>query len=320
MLEPLHEAHRQFLALVEGVRPELHRYCARMTGSVVDAEDIVQDTLTRAYYELSQLRELPAMRTWLFRIAHHRAIDHLRRRGRVELVDDLPDVAAEVTEASEVMAQHEAVQIAVSRFVELTPVQRACVALKDVLGYSLEECSEALELSIPAVKSALHRGRARLRSLGDQAPPHTASPVVARYAALFNARDWDGVRALLVDDVKLEVVEREHRAGKALVGTYFTNYESAGVEQAGVGVHFPTLESRAGVAGRSRGALRVSVAAGCAAELCGRARGAGRAGRQHPRLPPPALLRDRRALRMNQRRGSPVSTSFTWPLPTRYAL
>jgi RNA polymerase sigma factor (sigma-70 family) len=78
----LQEGRRQFLALVENVRPELHRYCARMTGSIAEGEDIVQDTLAHAYYELAELKELPAMRSWLFRIAHNRALDYLRRYDR----------------------------------------------------------------------------------------------------------------------------------------------------------------------------------------------------------------------------------------------
>ena len=78
----LEEGRRRFLALVADVRPGLLRYCARMTGSIADGEDVVQETLARAYYELSQLEVLPPLRPWLFRIAHHRAIDHWRREAR----------------------------------------------------------------------------------------------------------------------------------------------------------------------------------------------------------------------------------------------
>src|SRR5207249_3950332 len=82
ILSELQEARQRFLDLIDEVRPELHRYCARMTGSIADGEDVVQDTLARAYYELSELRELPALRSWLFRIAHNRALDYLRRYDR----------------------------------------------------------------------------------------------------------------------------------------------------------------------------------------------------------------------------------------------
>src|SRR5215813_14042706 len=82
ILFQLDESRRQFLALVNDVRPDLHRYCARMTGSIADGEDVVQDTLARAYYELSELKEMPPLRPWLFRIAHNRAIDYLRRYER----------------------------------------------------------------------------------------------------------------------------------------------------------------------------------------------------------------------------------------------
>src|SRR5215208_5997474 len=75
----LHAGRQRFLALVGELRPELHRYCARMTGSIADGEDVVQDTLARAYYALSALEEVPPLRPWLFQIAHNRAIDFRRR-------------------------------------------------------------------------------------------------------------------------------------------------------------------------------------------------------------------------------------------------
>jgi RNA polymerase sigma-70 factor (ECF subfamily) len=103
------------------------------------------------------------------------------------------------------------------------------VILKDVLDYSLEEIAAMLELSLSAVKAALHRGRTRLRELskvsGPEAPQRETSPALARYAALFNARDWDGVRAMLVDDVKLDLVSHLKAAGRRQVSDYFTNYD-----------------------------------------------------------------------------------------------
>src|SRR5207244_6592244 len=112
ILSELQESRQRFLALVAEVRPELHRYCARMTGSIADGEDVVQDTLARAYYELSEVRELPPLRPWLFRIAHNRAIDTLRRYERrmsepLDTAIDLPADAA--TEPDNALARQDAV-------------------------------------------------------------------------------------------------------------------------------------------------------------------------------------------------------------------
>src|SRR5205823_6393730 len=206
--------------LVAEVRPDLHRYATRMTGSVADGEDVVQETLARAYYDLAELKELPAMRAWLFRIAHNRALDHLRRYDRRmgEPLDDTFDIVDDaVLNPEDALAQDQAVRAAVSRFLELVPAQRSCVILKDVLDYSLDEIAALLELSEPAVKAALHRGRERLRELSEASRPTTpmrpVSPALARYAALFNARDWDGVRSMLAEDVRLDLVSRMQRAG-----------------------------------------------------------------------------------------------------------
>jgi RNA polymerase sigma factor (sigma-70 family) len=229
----LHAAHQQFLALVDDVRPELHRYCARMMGSVLDGEDVVQDALATAYYELSQLRELPALKVWLFRIAHHRAIDHLRRRDRqASLVplEEAPELPIGGADAEMSLEHAETVNLAISRFVELPPVQRSCVVLKDVLDYSLEEIASMLGMTVGAVKAALHRGRMRLRHLAHDDPiaaPRVLTPEITRYAQLFSARDWDGIRAMLVEDVKLDLVSRRKRAGLLQVSEYLTNYDRA---------------------------------------------------------------------------------------------
>jgi len=228
LIGQLERGRRQFLALVEPVRPELHRYCARMTGSIADGEDVVQDTLAAAYYELSQMKAMPALRPWLFRIAHNRAIDHWRRE-RVRASEPL-DAAADVPDDSahepeQALVRQQAVRAAISAFLALPATQRACVILKDVLGHSLEEIASELGLGVPAVKAALHRGRAALALAASASSDAvaTVSPALQRYASLFNARDWDGVRALLADDVRLDLVSRRRLAGPE-VGTYFSNY------------------------------------------------------------------------------------------------
>jgi RNA polymerase sigma-70 factor (ECF subfamily) len=225
----LRAGRERFLALVADIRPDLHRYCARMTGSVSDGEDIVQETLARAYYALSEMDTMPSLRSWLFQIAHGRAIDHLRRyeRRMGRPLDEAAEVAAREDDAESALARQEAVQSALSRFLALPADQRSCVILKDVLGHSNEEIGALLERSIPAVKAALHRGRERLRSQRDETPPaRETSPELLWYAALFNARDWDGVRAMFAEDVRLDLVSRSQRSGRRDVGAYLTNYDA----------------------------------------------------------------------------------------------
>jgi RNA polymerase sigma-70 factor (ECF subfamily) len=234
LVSALHDARQRFLELVAEVRPDLHRYCARMTGSVADGEDIVQETLARAYYALAEVETLPALRPWLFQIAHNRALDWLRRYDRrmVQPLDAASETASEgADDPEDALARDEATRAAVSRFADLVPVQRSCVILKDVLGHSVEEMAALLELSVPAVKAALHRGRERLRMLAESTPREAieaqrpASPAIARYVELFNARDWDAVRAMLAEDVRLDLVSRVQRSGRRDVSEYFTNYD-----------------------------------------------------------------------------------------------
>lgn len=231
----LRHDRERFLKLVADVRPDLHRYCARMTGSITDGEDIVQETLARSYFALPEVENLPPLKAWLFQIAHNRAIDFLRRVERRMVqpiengIENLP--AVDVEAADDVLARDQATRAAVSRFLELAPLHRSCVVLKDVLGHSLDEISDLLGLTVPSVKAALHRGRTRLRELAASEPrqpvrPSSASPDVVRYAALFNARDWDGVRAMLAEDVRLNLVSHVQKSGRTRVGRYFSEYDA----------------------------------------------------------------------------------------------
>jgi len=229
------DAREQFLALVEDVRPELHRYCARLTGSIVDGEDVVQDTLAKAYYAISMATEMPPLRPLLFRIAHNTAMDVLRRyeRRHVDLVAELPDTAV-----VDDRPDSETVRAALATFLELPIAQRSAVILKDVLGCTLDEIVESTGASLPAVKAALFRGRTTLRARADSAGGDAASSPSSRtgsmtgagdrarlhhYAALFNARDWEALRRLIAEDCRLDLVSRVERRGRA-VGEYFERY------------------------------------------------------------------------------------------------
>jgi RNA polymerase sigma factor (sigma-70 family) len=223
--------HAQLVALADELRPELHRYCARLMGSVIDGEDVVQDTFTRAFVAVSELKEDAPMRAWLFRIAHNRALDLLRGRAirAAEPIDAALDVADPTSpDPVEMLMRQEAVKTAVSRFVELPTMQRSVVILKDVLDEQLSEIAALLDLTVDAVKAHLARGRARLREInaraGALAETRPASGAVARYVALFNQRDWDGLRALLADDVKLKQSTYPLRVGSADVAMFFGIY------------------------------------------------------------------------------------------------
>jgi RNA polymerase sigma factor (sigma-70 family) len=230
----------ELVALAQGLRPKLHRYCARLMGSVIDGEDVVQDTLTRALVALPELRATSQLQPWLFRIAHNRAMDMLRSRALrradpIEAASELADAAN--PDPVEVLMRQEAVNTAVSRFAELPPAQRSVVILKDVLDESLADIAALLDLTVDSVKAHLARGRARLRKIDartDPMPnPRPASAAVARYVALFNQRDWESLRAMLADDVKLSQSAHPVRAGAAEVGMFFTIYgKSEGVRVA----------------------------------------------------------------------------------------
>src|SRR6266536_2822421 len=79
---PFETRYVAFLETIANLRPSLHRYCSRMTGSVFDGEDIVQDALFQAYRKLDTYDESRPLAPWLFRIAHNRCIDFLRRRDQ----------------------------------------------------------------------------------------------------------------------------------------------------------------------------------------------------------------------------------------------
>lgn len=225
-------SREQLLVRLAEMRPELHRYCARLTGSVFDGEDVVQSTLVRAVEEAEELDQVRHFRAWLFRIAHNRAIDHLRIKARrraepLEAAALLPDESS--PSPVDALARQEATATAIERFLLLPIGPRSVVLLKDVLGHSLSDISALLDLSLAAVKSALHRGRAQLQKLNaalghSESAVRTVSPEISRYVALFNARDWDPLRALLAEDVRLDQTTHPILRGRSAVGNFFTRY------------------------------------------------------------------------------------------------
>jgi RNA polymerase sigma-70 factor (ECF subfamily) len=231
MSGPADARYVAFLETISTLRPALHRYCARMTGSVTDGEDVVQESLFEAYRNLDQFDESRPLKPWLFRIAHNRCIDFLRRKG----VRDEAEAAAATPEA---VSPADPATLGVGKAVEhliasLPPKERASILLKDVFDYSLEEIAELIDTSVGGVKAALNRARTKLASTpvssspASSQPAKTANPELLRimrlYVDRFNRHDWDGVRELVSADATLTVADRF--AGAFADAQYFFNYD-----------------------------------------------------------------------------------------------
>jgi RNA polymerase sigma-70 factor (ECF subfamily) len=228
--ESLFEAkYLAFLETIRHLRPLLHRYCARMVGSVLDGEDVVQDALFQAYHRLDRFDDTRPLGPWLFRIAHNQCIDFLRRR-RVRHDAEVRAVALEPASVRPTEPTGGGVGLALEHVVlVLPPKERACVLLKDVFDYSLEETAELIGSTVGGVKAALNRGRTKLATrpaLANRAA-QTCSKDAARlrdlYIDRFNRRDWDGVRALIAADARVVVADRF--AGPIDEAPYFGRYE-----------------------------------------------------------------------------------------------
>ncbi len=224
------ESRAAFERSLGELRPKLHRYCARMTGSVIDGEDVVQDTLIKAINALPNAGSIVDLDGWLFRIAHNAALDFLRRRRRLDALhsdEELEMIAALTNPASD----RQAAAASLRTFMRLPVAQRSSVILMDVLGYLLEEIGQVTRASVSAVKASLSRGRKRLREIANE-PEDTPAPalaeadrvLLAKYVERFNARDFDAVRDMLAEEVRLELVNRTRMNGKREVGRYFHNY------------------------------------------------------------------------------------------------
>ncbi len=221
-------------AMLIGLRPKLHRYAARMAGSAIEGEDIVQEAAVKALaaHDGDAFVERPEQ--WLFRIAHNAAQDHLRRRQR----ERSRIAETDMTTIEDLSANAEARLAAATSlrsFMCLTPAQRSAVILVDVLGLSLFEACEVTGATLASTKAALHRGRAELKALAT-APDDMTMPRLdpeeerrlRRYIDLFNARDFDGIRRLIAEDVQVDVVNRTRLRGKQEASTYFGNYDRMG--------------------------------------------------------------------------------------------
>ncbi len=247
-----------FEAATAGYRRELFAHCYRMTGSVHDAEDLVQDTYLRAWQGFDRFEQRSSVRTWLYRIATNvclTALDRRRRRalpsglgapstdpfappamapGDVSWLEPVPDrlVLDELGDPAELVAMRHSVRLALVAGLQLlAPRQRAALVLCDVLGWPAADTADLLGISAPAVKSLLQRARARLAQAAprddDLAEPTDvdARRVLDRYLAAFERSDLAEIERLLGDDAVLETTgSTSWFAGKATCLPFIATY------------------------------------------------------------------------------------------------
>ena len=215
----------EFEDRLKALRPRLHRYCARMTGSAVNGEDVLQDALVKAIHAREQGAAVDNLEGWLFRIAHNTSLDFLRGNSRNTVVPLTEDIEAAPMPEADIVA------ISFQTFLRLPELQRCAVILKDVLGHSVDEIARIAGCSPAAAKSALQRGRTSLRRLA-RAPEDVRLPLmsdsdrqkITAYVDLFRSGDFDAIRAMLAEDVKLELVNRLQWEGRDKIAPYFTRY------------------------------------------------------------------------------------------------
>ena len=233
---------RAFREATEPFRRELQLHCYRITGSIQDAEDLVQETLLAAWRGLPGFAGRSSLRAWLYRIATNRALNLLRDGGRRPrtaeepptaypqptrwaeptwlepypdtLLEGLPDGVPGPDARYETK---EAVSLAfVSALQRLAPAQRAALILRDVLGFRASEAAEMLDTSAASVNSALQRARVTLEGLS-LARDHRGLPasraeraVVERFADAFERGDVDGVVSLLTENAWTRMPPEPH--------------------------------------------------------------------------------------------------------------
>lgn len=224
------QSRKEFVTAMANIRPRLHKFSTRMCGSPFDGEDVVQEVLADAFYNLSSLKDAAKFESWLFRIAYNKCIDFIRRnRARadeVALADEHDAAATNFDDDAGAIPTDEALATLVG---ELPPKERAALLLKDVLDYSLSETAEVIDSTVGGVKAALHRARTKLSAVA-VAPTSTSldaqqQRLFAAYAECFNQRDWAALGSLVRADARLEIVGEARGDMAALGATYHTNYD-----------------------------------------------------------------------------------------------
>ncbi len=234
MMEPVGSGQSDVGALIEPYRRELHLHCYRLLGSLLDAEDAVQETMVRAWRHFDTFKGQSSMRTWLYRIATNACFDMLKKHEprtlptvafpgkdiyspvapaltEVDWLEPFPDSWLEAMENPEARyGRYESVSLAFLTALQLLPArQRAILLLADVLDWRAGEIAQLLEISVSAVNSALHRARVtlekhypadRVELLRVRGSDAETDRLLARYVQAWETDDVDGLVALLKED------------------------------------------------------------------------------------------------------------------------
>ena len=230
-----------FQRLVEPYRHALDVHCYRMLGSTQDAEDLVQETLLRAWRALERFEPRAKFQTWLYRIATNACLDELDRRPRrPELIDPFPDrpvgaAEAPVYDPAARYAIREGMELALVRAIQQLPGrQRPVLIFRDVLGWTAPEVAELLETTVATVNSALQRARATVEEHLAQPTPVPAAleprerELLDRYVDAFERDDVDGLVALLREDAVLRMPPQPSVIGAAAVAAFFRDKPGRG--------------------------------------------------------------------------------------------
>jgi RNA polymerase sigma-70 factor (ECF subfamily) len=228
-----------FRRLVEPYRRALQVHCYRMLGSAHDAEDLVQETLLRAWRALERFEPRAQLQTWLYRIATNACLDELERRPRrPEPIDPFPDqpldaAASPTYDPAARYAIREGMELALLRAIqELPGRQRAVLIFRDVLGWTAPEVAELLESTVASVNSALQRARAtidrQLPARPSAVPDQLERELLGRYVEAFEHDDMDGLVALLQEDAVLRMPPQPSVLGAMAVATFFRETAARG--------------------------------------------------------------------------------------------